>query len=119
MNDDILALLKALIRARFNIIVSGGTGSGKTTLLNAIAEHIDRDHSIITIENPIETTFEHPHVRRWEGRPASLEGRGEITTRFLVFNALRARPDRIIVGEVRGRRPSICSMPTSQGTRAP
>lgn len=102
LNDDILALLKALIRARFNIIVSGGTGSGKTTLLNAIAEHIDRDHSIITIENPIETTFEHPHVRRWEGRPASLEGRGEITTRFLVFNALRARPDRIIVGEVRG-----------------
>lgn len=102
INEPIKVLLKALIRARFNIIVSGGTGSGKTTMLNAIAENIDKDHSIITIENPIETTFEHPHVRRWEGRPASLEGRGEITTRFLVFNSLRARPDRIIVGEVRG-----------------
>lgn len=102
LNEPIHQLLQAFIRARFNIIVSGGTGSGKTTLLNAIAEHIDADHSIITIENPIETTFAHPHVRRWEGRPASLEGRGEITTRFLVFNALRARPDRIIVGEVRG-----------------
>lgn len=102
MNEKIKDLLIALIRARFNIIVSGGTGSGKTTLLNAIAENIDDDHSIITIENPIETTFEHPHVRRWEARPASLEGRGEINTRFLVFNSLRARPDRVVVGEVRG-----------------
>lgn len=102
IDHNLKELLKAFIKARFNIVVSGGTGSGKTTLLNAIAEHIDSDQSVITIENPIETTFEHPHVRRWEGRPASLEGRGEITTRFLVFNALRARPDRIIVGEVRG-----------------
>lgn len=102
ISEPIKNLLQALVRARFNIIISGGTGSGKTTLLNAVAENIDQDHSVITIENPIETTFEHPHVRRWEGRPASLEGRGEITTRFLVYNSLRARPDRIIVGEVRG-----------------
>ncbi len=102
INEPIKRLLQALVKARFNIIISGGTGSGKTTLLNAMAENIDQDHSIITIENPIETTFEHPHVRRWEGRPASLEGRGEISTRFLVYNSLRARPDRIIVGEVRG-----------------
>lgn len=102
MNTGIRNYLVACVEARMNLFISGGTGSGKTTMVNALAEHIPHDQQIITIENPIEFTFRHPMVRRWEARPATLEGKGEITQRFLVYNGLRARPDRMIVGEVRG-----------------
>jgi pilus assembly protein CpaF len=88
-------------RIRLNIIISGGTGSGKTTLLNAISRTIDPSERIITIEDAAELRLQQPHVVRLETRPSSLEGRGEITQRDLVRNALRMRPDRVIVGEVR------------------
>jgi pilus assembly protein CpaF len=89
-------------RARLNIIISGGTGSGKTTLLNTISCLIDPSERIVTIEDAAELQLQQPHVVRLETRPASLEGRGEITARDLLRNALRMRPDRIIVGETRG-----------------
>ena len=95
-------ILEIAGRARLNIIVSGGTGSGKTTLLNAISRLIDASERIVTIEDAAELQLQQPHVVRLETRPASLEGRGEITARDLVRNALRMRPDRIIVGETRG-----------------
>jgi len=95
--------LEACVKARLNIIVSGGTGSGKTTFLNALSEYISTSLSIITIENPIEMQLRHPNVRKWEARPANIEGTGEIDMMSLVITALRSRPDIIIVGEVRGR----------------
>ncbi len=88
-------------RARLNIIISGGTGSGKTTLMNAISRSIDHGERIVTIEDAAELQLQQPHVVRLETRPQSLEGRGEITQRDLVRNALRMRPDRVIIGEVR------------------
>jgi pilus assembly protein CpaF len=87
---------------RLNIIISGGTGSGKTTLLNALSGHIDPTERVITIEDAAELLLHQPHVLRLETRPASTEGRGEINQRHLVRNALRMRPDRIILGEIRG-----------------
>lgn len=87
---------------RLNIIISGGTGSGKTTLLNALSGHIDPTERVITIEDAAELLLQQPHVLRLETRPASAEGRGEINQRLLVRNALRMRPDRIILGEIRG-----------------
>jgi pilus assembly protein CpaF len=84
------------------VIISGGTGSGKTTLMNAMSRLIDHGERVITIEDAAELQLQQPHVVRMETRPASLEGRGEITQRDLIHNALRMRPDRIIVGEVRG-----------------
>ncbi len=87
---------------RLNIIISGGTGSGKTTLLNALSGHIDASERVITIEDAAELLLHQPHVLRLETRPASTEGRGEINQRQLVRNALRMRPDRIILGEMRG-----------------
>jgi pilus assembly protein CpaF len=95
-------MLEIAGRARLNIIISGGTGSGKTTLLNTISCLIDPSERIVTIEDAAELQLQQPHVVRLETRPASLEGRGEITARDLVRNALRMRPDRIIVGETRG-----------------
>jgi pilus assembly protein CpaF len=88
-------------RCRLNIIISGGTGSGKTTLLNAISRMIDPGERIVTVEDAAELQLQQPHVVRLETRPPSLEGRGEVTQRDLVRNALRMRPDRIILGEVR------------------
>jgi pilus assembly protein CpaF len=88
-------------RARLNIIISGGTGSGKTTLMNAMSRMIDPSERIITIEDAAELQLQQPHVVRMETRPASLEGKGEINQRDLVRNALRMRPERIIIGEVR------------------
>jgi pilus assembly protein CpaF len=88
-------------RARLNIIISGGTGSGKTTLMNAISTTIDPSERIVTIEDAAELQLQQPHVVRLETRPPSLEGKGEVTQRDLVRNALRMRPDRVIVGEVR------------------
>ena len=95
-------VLKIAGRSRLNILISGGTGSGKTTLLNAISQMIDPGERIVTIEDAAELQLQQPHVVRLETRPANLEGEGEITMRDLVKNALRMRPDRIILGEVRG-----------------
>jgi pilus assembly protein CpaF len=95
-------LLEAAVRDRRNVLVSGGTGSGKTTTLNALSAFIGVRERIVTIEDAAELRLQQPHVVRLEARPASLEGRGEVTIRRLVRNALRMRPDRIVVGEVRG-----------------
>jgi pilus assembly protein CpaF len=94
-------VMKAIVRARRNVLISGGTGSGKTTLLNALSAFIDYRERVITIEDSAELQLQQPHVGRLETRPANIEGRGEVTQRELVKNALRMRPDRIIVGEVR------------------
>ncbi|MEE2035825.1 CpaF family protein [Nocardiopsis sp. CT-R113] len=95
-------LLAAMVRARFNIVVSGGTGTGKTTFLNAMSAFVPSTERIVTIEDSAELQLAQEHVVRLETRPANIEGRGEIAIRDLVRNALRMRPDRIIVGEVRG-----------------
>ncbi|MFD6949259.1 secretion protein [Nocardiopsis sp. TSRI0078] len=95
-------LLAAMVRSRFNIVVSGGTGTGKTTFLNAMSAFVPSDERIVTIEDSAELQLMQDHVVRLESRPANIEGRGEIAIRDLVRNALRMRPDRIIVGEVRG-----------------
>ncbi len=94
-------VLKIAGRARLNIVISGGTGSGKTTLLNAISRNIDTGERIVTIEDAAELQLQQPHVVRLETRPANMEGQGEISMRDLVKNALRMRPDRIILGEIR------------------
>ena len=94
--------LKLAARTRLNTIVSGGTGAGKTTLLNAMGQHIPSDQRIVTIEDAAELRLKQPFVVSLETRPASLEGRGEVTSRDLLRNALRMRPDRIMLGEVRG-----------------
>jgi pilus assembly protein CpaF len=90
------------VRARLNVLVSGGTGSGKTTTLGALASFVGERERIVTIEDTAELTLSQRHVVRLEARPPSVEGRGEVTIRRLVRNALRMRPDRIVVGEVRG-----------------
>ncbi|MEP5360309.1 MAG: CpaF family protein, partial [Nitratireductor sp.] len=95
-------VLKIIGRVRCNVIISGGTGSGKTTLLNCLTNYIDRDERIITCEDSAELQLQQPHVVRLETRPPNLEGEGEVTMRDLVKNCLRMRPERIIVGEVRG-----------------
>jgi len=101
-SQELTDLLRDAIERRFNILVCGGTGSGKTTTLAAIAGLLDDDQRVVTIEDTAELRLGLAHVVRLEGRPASIEGRGEVTIRMLVRNALRMRPDRIIVGEVRG-----------------
>ena len=95
-------LLAAAVRERRNVLVSGGTGSGKTTTLNALSAFIGERERVVTIEDAAELRLQQPHVVRLEARPPSLDGRGEVTIRQLVRNALRMRPDRIVVGEVRG-----------------
>jgi pilus assembly protein CpaF len=95
-------LLAAALRARRSILITGGTGSGKTTLLNALSSYIGAEERVITIEDAAELSLRQPHVVRLETRPASVEGRGEVTMRDLLRNALRMRPDRIVIGEVRG-----------------
>jgi pilus assembly protein CpaF len=102
MSAKMAMLLKIAARSRLNILISGGTGSGKTTLLNALSQMIDHGERIVTIEDAAELQLQQPHVVRLETRPPNLEGKGEVTMRGLVKNALRMRPDRIIVGEVRG-----------------
>jgi pilus assembly protein CpaF len=94
--------LAQTVRARLSILVSGGTGSGKTTTLNALSSFVPAGERIVTIEDTAELRLQQPHVVRLEARPPSVEGRGEVTIRRLVRNALRMRPDRIVVGEVRG-----------------
>jgi pilus assembly protein CpaF len=102
MTAEVADLLRAMVRARLNILVSGGTGSGKTTLLNSLSSFIPDTERIVTIEDSAELQLQQPHVVRLETRPPNIEGRGEVTQRDLVRNSLRMRPDRIIVGEVRG-----------------
>ncbi|MHA6644178.1 CpaF family protein [Mesorhizobium sp. A623] len=95
-------VLKIIGRVRCNVVISGGTGSGKTTLLNCLTNYVDREERIITCEDSAELQLQQPHVVRLETRPANLEGEGEVTMRDLVKNCLRMRPERIVVGEVRG-----------------
>ncbi len=102
LTAPVAEVLQIAARTRLNVIISGGTGSGKTTLLNALSRLIDPGERVITVEDAAELQLQQPHVVRLETRPPSLEGRGEITQRDLVRNALRMRPDRIIIGEVRG-----------------
>jgi pilus assembly protein CpaF len=102
ISDQVCKLLKIAGACRLNLIISGGTGSGKTTLLNAMSRMIDHGERIVTIEDAAELQLQQPHVVPLETRPANLEGHGEISMRDLVKNALRMRPDRIILGEVRG-----------------
>jgi pilus assembly protein CpaF len=102
LNGPLCDFLAKAVRARANVLVSGGTGSGKTTTLNALSSFIAPGERIVTIEDAAELRLQQPHVVRLESRPASLQGSGEVTIRRLVRNALRMRPDRIVVGEVRG-----------------
>jgi pilus assembly protein CpaF len=101
ITPDMLTLLSGCVKARLNILISGGTGSGKTTLLNALSSFIPSDERLITIEDAAELRMQQEHVVRLETRPPNSEGRGEVLARDLVKNALRMRPDRIVVGEVR------------------
>jgi pilus assembly protein CpaF len=102
LDPPLLELLERAVRSRCSVLVCGGTGSGKTTTLNALSEFIDPSERIVTIEDAAELRLRQPHVVRLEARPPNVEGRGEVTIRRLVRNALRMRPDRIVVGEVRG-----------------
>jgi len=102
MGDDAAALLRAAVEQRMNVIVSGGTGTGKTTMLNVLSSHIGRTERVVTVEDAVELTLDLPNLIRLEARPANTEGAGEVTIRDLVRNSLRMRPDRIVVGEVRG-----------------
>jgi pilus assembly protein CpaF len=102
MTPNIARVLQAVVRGRQNILISGGTGSGKTTLLNVMSGFIPADERVITIEDSAELQMQQPHVIRLETRPPNIEGRGEVSQRDLVRNSLRMRPDRIVVGEVRG-----------------
>jgi pilus assembly protein CpaF len=103
LTPDIAELLKGIVKSRLNVIISGGTGSGKTTLLNVLSRFIPGDERIITIEDAAELQMKQDHVVRLETRPPNIEGKGEVVQRDLVRNSLRMRPDRIIVGEVRGK----------------
>ena len=102
LTKDIADMLQMVVHARLNILISGGTGAGKTTLLNALSAFIPENERIVTIEDSAELQLQQPHTVRLETRPPNIEGRGEVTQRDLVRNALRMRPDRIVIGEVRG-----------------
>src|SRR5690242_19749149 len=102
LSPEVARLLEIAARSRLNMLISGGTGSGKTTLLNAVSQHIDCDERVITVEDAVELRLQQPHVVQMETRPPNIEGVGQVAQRELLRNALRMRPDRIIVGEVRG-----------------
>src|SRR5205814_10603095 len=102
LSPEVARLLEIATRSRLNVLISGGTGSGKTTLLNAVSQHIDCDERVITVEDAVELRLQQPHVVQMETRPPNIEGVGQVAHRELLRNALRMRPDRIIVGEVRG-----------------
>ncbi|HEX6862952.1 MAG TPA: ATPase, T2SS/T4P/T4SS family, partial [Thermoanaerobaculia bacterium] len=102
LTEAMLELLSGIVKARLNVIISGGTGAGKTTLLNILSSFIPPDERIVTIEDSAELQLRQPHVVRLETRPPNIEGHGGVPQRMLLINALRMRPDRIVVGEVRG-----------------
>lgn len=101
MTSECFDLLISIVEGRRNILVSGGTGTGKTTILNMLSQYIPKDERVVTIEDSAELQLNHPHIVRLETRPANTEGSGKVTARDLIVNALRMRPDRVIVGEVR------------------
>lgn len=103
--------LQALVQSKVNVLISGGTGSGKTTLLNILSGFIPHGERVVTIEDAAELQLQQPHVVRLETRPPNIEGQGEISQRALVRNALRMRPDRIVIGEVRGAKRWTCCRP--------
>ena len=102
LSEAMLELLKGVVKARLNVLISGGTGAGKTTLLNILSSYIPPNERIVTIEDSAELQLKQPHVVRLETRPANIEGMGEVSQRLLLVNSLRMRPDRIIMGECRG-----------------
>jgi len=102
ISDELATVMNAVVRARLNVLVSGGTGAGKTTLLNLLSGFISETERVVTIEDSAELQLRQPHVVRLETRPPNIEGRGAVTQRDLVRNSLRMRPDRIVIGEVRG-----------------
>jgi len=102
LTDEVVQVMSAIVRARLNVLVSGGTGAGKTTLLNLLSGFIPETERIVTIEDSAELQLQQPHVVRLETRPPNIEGRGAVAQRDLVRNSLRMRPDRIVLGEVRG-----------------
>jgi pilus assembly protein CpaF len=102
LTREIAEMIEMCVKARLNVLISGGTGAGKTTLLNALSAFIPEDERIVTIEDSAELQLQQPHVVRLETRPPNIEGRGEVTQRDLVRNSLRMRPNRIVIGEVRG-----------------
>ena len=103
ISESAAKVLKAVVKGRLNVLISGGTGAGKTTLLNVMSGYIPHDERVVTIEDSAELQLQQPHVVRLETRPPNIEGKGEVTARDLVRNSLRMRPDRIVVGEVRGQ----------------
>ncbi len=114
LTHPMVELLKGMVRSRLNVVISGGTGAGKTTLLNILSAYIPAVERIVTIEDSAELQLQQPHVVRLETRPPNIEGRGGVTQRDLVRNSLRMRPDRIIIGEVRG--PEIYDMLQAMNT---
>jgi pilus assembly protein CpaF len=102
VTPELIEFLQGCVQARLNIVISGGTSTGKTTFLNILSRFLPRGERIVTIEDAAELQLQHPHVIRLESRPPNVEGKGQVTIRQLVINALRMRPDRIVVGEVRG-----------------
>jgi pilus assembly protein CpaF len=114
ITEEIAAVLQALVKAKINFLISGGTGSGKTTLLNMMSAFVPANERIVTIEDAAELRLQQPHVVRLETRPANVEGRGEVSQRALVRNSLRMRPDRIVIGEVRG--PEVLDMLQAMNT---
>ena len=102
LTSPMVEFLRRCVETRLNILVSGGTGSGKTTLLNILSRYISESERIVTIEDAAELQLHQEHVARLETRPANVEGKGAVPQRQLVINALRMRPDRIVIGEVRG-----------------
>jgi len=102
LTESMLELMQGIVKARINVLISGGTGAGKTTLLNILSSYIPHDERIVTIEDSAELQLRQPHVVRLETRPPNIEGEGAVPQRLLLINALRMRPDRIVVGEVRG-----------------
>ncbi|MCX7187344.1 MAG: CpaF family protein [Methylophilales bacterium] len=114
LTPEMAEILEGLVKSKVNLLISGGTGTGKTTLLNVLSGNIPANQRVITIEDAAELQLQQPHVVRLEIRPSNIEGKGEVTTRMLVRNSLRMRPDRIIVGEVRG--PEVVDMLQAMNT---